>query len=126
MATTPKIMDNKEKLARLILATTEVADSDTPTVPAGLAARTAAVAADLPVVRRILTPAYTVAPSKELTAIRCTSRNGMRLLNGDDDDAAFESAMTAFRQHFGARLLEVSENVCTYHQDFTIYLAPSL
>jgi hypothetical protein len=114
-------MDSKEMLARLILATTEIADADTPSVPAGLAERTAAIAADLPVVRRLLGPSYTVVPSIQMSAIRCTSRTGMQ----DDNDAAWAPVMAAFRQHFGARLLEVDANVCYRHTDFTIYLAPT-
>jgi len=109
----------KEKVARLLSGALEITASDAPPVPAGLAARTAAMAADLPVVRRILSPSYTVRPSLEANAIRCTSHTGI----ADDTDAAFDAVMTAFRRHFGERLLEVSHNVCAFHQDFTIYLA---
>lgn len=118
-------MENKEKLARLILATADIANANTPAVPAGLAQRTAAVAADLPVVRQILGASYTVAPSKLMGAIRCTSRTGIQ----DDNDADWAPVMAAFRKHFGARLLEVDHNVCYRHTDFTIYLGtptPSL
>ncbi len=73
---------------------------------------------DMAVVRRILTGSYTVRESKHPNAIHCTSRIGIN----DATDAPFEAVMAAFRQHFGARLLEVDENVCYWHTDFTIYL----
>jgi hypothetical protein len=118
-------MENKEKLARLLLASAEVPDKNTPPVPAGLAQRAASLAVDVPVVRRILTSSYTVRPSLETGAIRCTSRTGMRLPGDNDNDAMWEQAMSAFRRHFGPRLLEVDFNTCAFYSDFTIYLKAS-
>ena len=79
---------------------------------------------DLAVVRRILTPSYTVQPSKESTStalgIHCTSRTGI-----SDEGNAFDAVMAAFRKHFGARLMEVSANVCYNNTDFTIFTRPA-
>lgn len=111
-------MDAKEKIARLLLASTETPASDTPPVPAGLAEQARMMEVDLPVVRRILTAAYTVRPNLRGNGICCTSRTGI----DDDTEGPFDAVMTAFRKHFGARLLEVDHATCHRHVDFTIYL----
>lgn len=77
---------------------------------------------DIDFVKSILPDHYTVQESKRKGSIHCVSEIGIRHKIDADDDEHWEYICMAIEKHFGDRLLEIGENTCFCHIDFTIYL----
>jgi hypothetical protein len=73
-------------------------------------------------VKSILPSHYQVKESKSKDSIHCSSTIGIKEgVDGEDDEHWFY-ILSAIRQKFKERFLEVDHNTCFCHVDFTIYL----
>lgn len=75
---------------------------------------------DIEFITSILPSSYTV---KETDGgVNCFSREGIKYNKDADDDEHWSYIVKALKQHFGVRFKEIFHQVCSNHQQFTVYL----
>jgi hypothetical protein len=77
---------------------------------------------DIEFIQSILPSHYVVKESNRQGSVHCKSPVGIRHKGDADDDEHWNYVVSAIRDRFKDRFMEIDHNTCFCHVDFTVHL----